>query len=168
MLVESYSGILSKRALPYREGDWFAVPLTHGGYGIGLIARVGARGGIVLGYFFGPRRNSLPSATGEPALHAIDAILICQFCNPALMSGEWAIVSRSEEWHREEWPQPAFGHVDAVDSDKAYKREYPDNNPSDLFIRETPISLEEARLLPKDGLYGHIALQKKLTFLLSI
>ena len=162
------SRIMSKRTLPYKEGDWFAVPLTHGGYGIGLIARVGARGGIVLGYFFGPCRNGLPSATDKPALRPIDAILICQFCDSALMSGEWAIVSRSEDWHREEWPQPAFGHVDVVDSNKAYKREYPDNNPSDLFILETPISLEEARLLPKDGLYGHIALQKKLTFLLSV
>lgn len=159
---------MSKQALPYEEGDWFAVPLAHGGYGIGLIARVGARGGIVLGYFFGPCRNGLPSATDKPALRPIDAILICQFCDPALMSGEWAIVSRSEEWHREEWPQPAFGHVDAVDSSKAYKREYPPNNPSELFVRETPISLEEALLLPKDGLYGHIALQKKLTFLLSL
>ena len=162
------SSITSKRTLPYKEGDWFTVPLTHGGYGIGLIARVGARGGIVLGYFFGPCRNGLPSATDKPALRPTDAILICQFCDPALMSGEWAIVSRSEDWHREEWPQPAFGHVDVVDSNKAYKREYPDNNPSDLFTRETPISLEEARLLPKDGLYGHIALKKKLTFLLSV
>jgi hypothetical protein len=46
----------------YNEGDWFAVPLREGGFAIGVIARVMPRKeGVVLGYFFGPRRNAVPT-----------------------------------------------------------------------------------------------------------
>ena len=158
---------MSKKVLPYKEGDWFAIPLVDGCYCLGLIARIGTRGGIVLGYFFGPCHSGLPVTGNTLMLQPVDAILVCQFCNPALISGEWPVISRSNEWRREDWPQPAFSHVDAADEAKAYKREYPDNNPSDLFVRETPISIEEARRLPQDGLYGHLALKSKLTKLLQ-
>jgi hypothetical protein len=40
---------------PCEEGDLFAVPLRDGGYGIGVVARVGRRG-VLVGYFFGRRR----------------------------------------------------------------------------------------------------------------
>lgn len=159
---------MSRKVLPYKEGDLFAIPLGDGCYGLGLIARMGTRGGVVLGYFFGPCRSRLPSTDDTLMLRPIDAVLICQFCNPALVNGEWPIVPRSDKWCREDWPQPAFGHIDVVDKSKAYKREYPYNNPSDLFIKETPVSLEEARRLPQDGLYGHLALQSMLTKLLSV
>ncbi len=45
--------------LPYQEGDWFAVPLRSGGYGVGLVARAPGNG-IVLGCFFGTRYDTLP------------------------------------------------------------------------------------------------------------
>jgi hypothetical protein len=44
----------------YKEGDWFAVPIESG-YVLGRIARVGKRGGILLGYFFEPLFLSPPS-----------------------------------------------------------------------------------------------------------
>ena len=155
------------RKVSITEGSWFAIPLTDSGYGLGLAARIGKRGGIILGYFFGPRRNIIPSESDTLALRPTDAILIRQFCDPALVSGEWAIVARSKEWHREEWAQSAFGHIDVVDDSKAYRREYPPDDPSNMFVQETLISPEEAFLLPQDGLSGHIALQTRLTILLS-
>lgn len=43
----------------YREGDWLGVPLREGGYAVGLVARANPDG-VLLGYFFGPRRMEVP------------------------------------------------------------------------------------------------------------
>lgn len=51
---------MAKR-LPYREGTWFALPLRKGGYAVGVVARMAPRGRIILAYFFGPKRNQIPS-----------------------------------------------------------------------------------------------------------
>ena len=40
-----------------REGQWFAVPLDDGRFGTGLVAR-DSKTGVLLGYFFGPARES--------------------------------------------------------------------------------------------------------------
>jgi hypothetical protein len=157
---------MAKKTRPYKEGDWFAVPLKSSGFGLGLIARVGTRGGIILGYFFGPQREGISDIINTSGLHPADAVLVRQFCDPGLMNGEWPVLFRSEKWQRSDWPVPAFGHIDIVDSRKAYRREYGDN-PSDLFVYEEAVTLDEAQRLPADGLDGHIALQIKLTQLLS-
>src|SRR5207247_10946755 len=39
------------KKLPYEEGTRFAVPLRDGGYGVGIVARIGGRG-VTIGYFF--------------------------------------------------------------------------------------------------------------------
>jgi hypothetical protein len=46
----------------YRKGDWSAVPLRDAGYGIGLLARANPES-LLLGYFFGPKRDDVPSLT---------------------------------------------------------------------------------------------------------
>ncbi len=157
---------MAKKVRLYKEGDWFAVPLRSGRFALGLIARVGTRGGIILGYFFGPQRENRPNKTDTIGLHRDDAALIRQFCDPGLVSGEWPIIFRPEKWQRSDWPLPTFGHIDIVNSNKAYRREY-GNNLSDLFVHEELITLEEAQHLPADGLDGHIALQIRLTQVLS-
>ncbi|MBL8957823.1 MAG: hypothetical protein JNK82_44020 [Myxococcaceae bacterium] len=42
------------------EGDWFLVPLLSGGSAVGRATRIG-RGGLVFGYFFGPKVAGWPS-----------------------------------------------------------------------------------------------------------
>jgi hypothetical protein len=61
-------------AIPnYAEGDWFGVALRGGGFGVGLLARKSA-GGVLLGYFFGPRRAVLPDLKDLVGLSAGDAV----------------------------------------------------------------------------------------------
>lgn len=156
---------MARKKLPYKEGDWFAVPLRNGGYALGLAARV-TRGGGILGYFFGPRRETVPTKEDIQGLTPEDAVLIRHFGDLGLLRGEWPMVAETKEWRREEWPQPAFGRIDIVDPSKAVRVEYDDSDVHKV-LRETPISLEEARHLPEDGLSGYGAVEIRLTRLLS-
>ena len=47
----------------YREGDWFAVPLRDGGFGVGVIARANPKAAL-LGYFW-PASFGGPEAGGR-------------------------------------------------------------------------------------------------------
>jgi hypothetical protein len=97
---------------PYKEGDWFAVP-TNSRYVLGRIARVGRRGGILLGYFFEPLRTELPVPEDTFKLTPWDAFHVAKFGDPGLIEGDWPIIYRPDDWYREEWPMPPFGRIDA-------------------------------------------------------
>ena len=148
----------------YNEGDWFAVPLRNGGYAVGLIARMDGEGGI-LGYFFGPKHSNLPSAQETYSLSTKDAVLVRRFGDPGILRGEWPIIWHSNSWNREEWPQPAFGRI-TMDQTKATFIEYNKDNISKA-IREVPISVEDARKLPDDGMSSNGAIEIRLTKLLE-
>jgi hypothetical protein len=62
----------------YGEGDWFAVPLDEGGFCVGVVARAN-RSGVLLGYFFGPKRLDVPTLAELTALKAGDAVLVGAF-----------------------------------------------------------------------------------------
>jgi hypothetical protein len=100
-------------ALPYREGQFFLLPLDHGTFAVGLTARVPSRGGVLLGYFFGPRRLEPPT---DPSylrqLRAEHAVLCCRFKDAALYRGEWPIIGAAEPFDRARWPVPAFHRFD--------------------------------------------------------
>ena len=61
---------MAKEKRRYEEGDWFAVPLQNGGYSLGLVARADGEGGV-LGYFFGPRREQLPTKADTQGLEGV-------------------------------------------------------------------------------------------------
>jgi len=147
----------------YEEGTWFAVPLRDGGYGVGLVARK-ARRGVLLGYFFGPRRRDVPKPSDVESLTPDQAILVKLFGDLGLLEGSWPIIGRSANWNRKAWPLPAFGRV--VDfTGRALRIEYSDTNLPET-IREIPVSPEELEHLPEDGLSGagaiEIVLSKRL------
>jgi hypothetical protein len=148
----------------YQAGDWFAVPLPDGGYGLGLVARR-SRGLTTLGYFFGPRRQDLPAVSEVEPLEQGNSVLVRQFSGLALKCGEWPIVARSTPWQPDRWPMPSFSHIDVVDPTRAYRREY-DEKDLDRMIWQTDITPEEARQYPEDGLSGSVALQTRLNRLL--
>ena len=148
------------RNLPYQEGDWFAVPLADGGFGIGLAARMSGDG-VVLGYFFGPRRSVLPELPELSKLGPEDAIMVLNFGDLGFLRKEWPILGRLENWDRRAWPMPVFGRFEEL-SGRAWKVEYADDNPNSR-PRESKISLAELKLLPGDGLYGWKAVEKVLT-----
>jgi hypothetical protein len=152
---------MAKKQLPYREGDWFAVPLRDGGYALGVAARVEGRGGV-LGYFFGPRRRQVPTAEDTRELSAAGAILVQKFGDPGLLNGTWPILPRTTDWNRNDWPMPAFG---TVFGGGASRREYDESTFSLLSV--VPVTPEEASRLPEDSVDGYIALEIRLNRLLK-
>jgi hypothetical protein len=147
----------------YREGDWFGVPLERGGWALGLVAR--ADHGYVLGYFFGPRRRDEPELDEASGLKPANAVRICLLGDLGLVTNRWPVLGRLPGWRREEWPMPAFGHIDAVDPSAAYLRIYNENDLGEL-PREILVRPEEARQWPVDGLAGEGAAVIRLDHIL--
>jgi hypothetical protein len=156
---------MGRRKLPYKEGDWFAVPLDDGGYALGLAARV-SRGGIVLGYFFSPRYENVPSAADSFGLTPSNAIDVCMFGDLGLLHGKWPVICQSPQWRRDAWPLPEFGRFELMDHTVAYRTAYDENDLSQ-FTSETRVSPEEAHCLPDDCLHGYLALESHLNALLA-
>src|SRR5262245_33669660 len=100
-----------RRKRNYEIGDWFAVPLRSGGYASGLIARRSRRG-VLLGYFFGPKTNHIPSLQELESLKPQAAVLVELFGDLGLLKGEWPILGRSKGWDLRDWPIPVFVRQD--------------------------------------------------------
>lgn len=96
--------------LPYREGSVFAVPLHRGGYAVGVVARVPEENakGVLLCYFFGPRRGQLPSGDVAETLEPGEAIKVVKCGDIGLMNGWWRVIGQIDGWKREDWPVPDF------------------------------------------------------------
>lgn len=153
---------MPRKKLPYKVGDWFAVPLRTHGYGLGLVARANGRG-TVLGYFFGPRRDAIPTQEDVIGLGPSGAVLVRRFGDLGFLEGEWPIVAHSENWDRNQWPLPMFGRIDDIDN-LAWRVEYSEETLEE--IRDTPIEMQEARDLPRAGLSGSGSVEIQLTMLL--
>jgi Immunity protein 26 len=144
----------------YREGDWFAVPLRDSGFAVGVLARANPDG-VLLGYFFGPRRPGVPSLNDVDGLARDDAILIAKFGHLGLKQGKWPILGRLDDWDRTEWPMPAFVRHEEL-TGRTFKVFYDDNDPNKV-VREQPIAAGSAEQEPKDGLMGAGFVEKVLT-----
>ncbi len=152
------------RKFPYREGTWFAVPLRDRGYAVGLVARKDPRGGI-LGYFFGPRRQSIPRMADVENLRADGAVLVARAGDLGLVEGTWPRIGDMLPWKREEWPLPAFGEAEFF-TGRARRVRYSDDN----LLRPSSVeaaSPSEAEGLASGDLYGAGAVEIELTKLLS-
>lgn len=144
--------IIVKRGLPYKEGDWFGIPVEGGGYAVGLIARCGRKGKVLFGYFFGPRREVLPPLTELRNLKPDDAILIGLFGDLDLYKKRWPVIGSFSEWKREKWPMPLFVRTDSISGEK-YLIRYSEDEPT-LELEKRRTSEKEAEGFPKDGLAG--------------
>lgn len=145
--------------LKYREGDWFAVPLRAGGFGIGLIARAN-HSGILLGYFFGPRRAGVPSLKEVQNQRPSDACLVGRFGHLGIVQGQWPIFGRLEGWERSAWPMPVFLRREEL-TGRALNVFYSDDDPGRV-VREESIQVSFV-IQPKDGLMGAGFVEKVLT-----
>ncbi len=154
--------MLGKKKQPYKEGDWFAVPLREGGYAVGLIAR---SGGVLFGYFFGPKREKIPGIGELRTLVPENAVLVGQFGDLGLFEGGWPLIGYSEPWDRNIWPMLPLVRIDAV-SGEAWLVEYSDSDPI-RQISITPCDPAEAKKFPKERLMGSGAVEIRLTKLLS-
>jgi len=136
---------MARHTLNYHEGDWFAVPLNKPGYALGLVARADGRG-LILAYYFGPRRNSMPNARDTGVLLPNHAVWKCLVNDQSLRNGDWPIIAHTTEWNPNMWPVPVFARFDEYDK-TAVEVVYSD---SLSVLRETDISLRKARHLPED------------------
>jgi len=149
----------------YSEGDWFAVPLPGSGFAVGVIARVMPhKEGVLLGYFFGPKREKVPTLDELQGLSASDAVLVERFGHLGIVDGTWPLVGLANRWDRSAWPAPAFGRFEEL-TGRAFKVTYDDANPNKL-LREEQIDPRELTDMPQDGLSGAGAVEKILARLL--
>ena len=154
----------NSRKVRYTEGEWFAVPLRDGGFATGVIARAAPRGRVLLGYFFGPRRQSLPGVGELRDFRPEWAVLVTRFGDLSLVDGTWPILGKTENWNRERWPMPDFIRTDVISGSRQRVR-YDQSDPaseSDVGAVVGP-SVD----LPKDGLMGSGSVEIKLTRLLA-
>lgn len=154
----------------YKEGQWFAVPLPNGGYGLGIIVRGSYRTKGGLGYFFGPIYDAIPLPQETFLKNKDNAILIRRFGDLGIINGEWPLISDGKPFSREEWPVPLFHIVLPFPEGKATIVKYS----QDYSGSERPIHTENVLLtediakLPENILSGSKALEKTLYRLLSI
>jgi hypothetical protein len=120
---------------PYREGQFFLLPVERGAFAVGLVARAPPRGGVLLGYFFGPRRRAAPVAEWLNGLQPQQAALVCRFKDAALYRGDWRMLALLPSFNRAAWPVPAFHrfdgsvtHVPGNDAVTDWRVEYGDDN----------------------------------------
>lgn len=150
--------------LPYEEGTWFAVPLRSGGHGVGVVARATKKGKVLLGYFFGPRREAVPPLNETSSLRPEKAVRVLRFGDLSLVNKEWPIIGRSSTWDRRCWPIPSFVRSDEL-SGRAWKIDYADDDPNEV-VSEKPITNGGADL-ERDAVLGAGAVELVLTKLLG-
>jgi hypothetical protein len=157
--------------LPYREGDWFAVPLRDGGWAVGRVARMPPppkRGIHLLGYFFGPRREGVPTLDEVAGLAPEGAISVERFSDLGLVEGRWPVIGGAgPEWagERDRWSMPAFGfHDDTLG--RYFRREYGDD-PRQPMLRQVRTTPEAYARLPRDGFAFVGAVEIRLTHLIA-
>jgi hypothetical protein len=120
------------------------VPLRDGGYSVGVVARSDNRG-RALGYFLGPRLQSVPTLPPEVELASSDAVRVSIFGDLELLRGKWKVVSRVAGWDPARWPVPAFcrnGHMLVRYDDSL------------AVVSEEMASHDECASYPEDGLAG--------------
>lgn len=151
------------KKLPYSEGTLFAVPLECGGYGVGLITRMTSRARVLLCYFFGPFRVSVPDLADLSSLHPEDAVESLMIGDLSLYRNEWPIIGKLPTWNRSEWPVPIFVRRDKL-SEKAWLVYYSDEDPN-AIEKEEPAPYPSAQY-PTDCMYGSGAVEVVLAKLL--
>jgi hypothetical protein len=152
-----------------REGDWFAVPVGSEGYVLGLVARAARRGEALFGYFFGPLQERMPSVVNASEYSPTDALLVTRFYNTALVSGQWQIVARSDNWDRGDWPFPQF-HIpkSSALAGESFVVAYSEENP-ETFVGQRTIETSEERLYPPDeGIFPPSHVERRLEALLNV
>jgi hypothetical protein len=150
--------------LKYAEGDLFAVPVRGGGYALGVLARQNRRG-VLLGYFFGPRRGVIPRVDDVGPLNARAAVLVGQFGHLGVKNGSWPVLGRTPGWVRDDWPSPPFARFEEL-TGRWFQMFYADDDPNRL-LRQEPLDAQAAQSLPEDGLMGARFVETRLDRLLS-
>ena len=150
----------------YTEGDFFAVPLKTGGFGLGIAICVGSRGTVV-GRFFGPVRDSVPSLGDLENLTENDSIHIEHFRDDGLRNGSWEVIGQHLEWDAYDWPIPKFGWFQASSKEATGQHFEIELDENLKATRQKKVSLEQFEKLPLEGISGAKAAEVTLTLVLT-
>lgn len=142
----------------------FAVPLRSSGYGLGVVARANPKAAL-LGYFFGPKRATLPNLDDVSGLGPGDAVWVAMFGHLGLRDGAWPILGQFNPWNRKDWPMPDFRRYEEL-TGRRFRVIYDDDDPA-MLLREELASASEIANLPEDGLAGAGFVELRLTRLLD-
>ncbi|MCX7057479.1 MAG: Imm26 family immunity protein [Proteobacteria bacterium] len=139
-------------AIELREGQFFLLPLERSQYAVGLVARAPRRGGVLLGYFFGPRRIAEPSRDWLNSRLPLHAVFVCRFKDTSLFRSEWRQLDALSAFKRADWPVPAFhrfeGSVTYIPGGSSvtdWRVEYNDDNMV-MPVSEAPAQGADLRL----------------------
>ena len=146
----------------YAVGDWFGVPLPSGGFSLGVVAR--RNRGILLGYFFGPRRPRLPVLDDAAGLRPDQALLVGRFGHLGLRGGTWPILGRLPDWDPNEWPMPVFIRHEEL-TGRTLRVFYDPDDPNSR-PREEAVRAGDQAQGPADDLMGHGFVETRLDRLL--
>jgi hypothetical protein len=152
---------VAKRS-PIAEGLLFAVPLRDAGFAVGLVVRVKVP--ILLGHFYGPARDALPSLDEASAVALDDAVLVARFGHLGLQQRKWTPIGTLPTWDRDRWPTPTFVRYEEL-SGRTFQVMYDDSDPGRV-VSERPIEPGAAEQGPKDGLAGAGFIEIALTNLM--
>jgi len=147
----------------FSVGDWFGVPLPDHTWAVGRVAR--HRHGVMLCYFFGPRRRRLPNVAVLEKLSAQQATFIARVGYLALHDGAWRLLGGQESFDPAAWPMPDFG-APAGRKGKYLRVEYEDEDPLKMILTRDSsknIKEEEFASLPSRDLIRPEDLPSKLS-----
>jgi hypothetical protein len=143
-------------------GDWVAVPLPSGGFGLGMIART--RNEWVLGYYFAGRWKEPPPPETTVGRRPEDAILIRVLNEHDVITGQWPVVRRRDpRWKRTDWPVPLFRSEDVVEGFPLVVELSDDLE----YLRVERARAEEVAGLPQDGIVSAGSAAQELDALLE-
>jgi hypothetical protein len=138
--------------------------LRDGGYAVGLIARANPKG-VLLGYFFGPRREQVPSIADTRKLTASEAILVGKFGHLGVKGSRWPILGRDPDWDRDAWPMPVLVRYEEL-TGRTFHAFYDPDDPLTL-VREEQVAPGVAEQGPRDSMMGAGFVEERLSRLLS-
>lgn len=145
----------------YNEGDAIAIPLSSGGYAIGIVARVSLPSKeIFLGYFFGRLFTEIPSIHEISAFRRKQATIVRRVGRSGIDLGRWTVIHRNSPWSGNDWPVPIFKHRDSF-SGRYWARTISESDLSTL-TSEREISEDQASDLPSHALAGWGTFEKLL------
>jgi hypothetical protein len=150
----------------YSEGDFFVVPLKTGGFGLGIAVCVGLKGTVV-GRFFAPVWDSLPTLSDLENLTENDSVHVEHFRDDGLRDGSWQVIGQHPTWDAYDWPIPKFGWFQAASDDTGGRRFEMELDEDLKTIRQKEVSLEQFEMLPPEGVSGAKATEVALTLVLT-
>jgi hypothetical protein len=137
----------------YHEGDWFAAPLEDGTFVLGRIAR--HHRGTILGYFFAPPFDRVPTLDETAGRQAGDSFTQLLFSHLGLRDGEWPVLGQAGTWDRAAWPLLEFERrIDwPGQEDRLYVVRRDEENLNQT-VDELRVDLSETGKRPSDSLHG--------------